>query len=230
MEKKLTKAANVGQAMPNKLDPAALEAALANLPAAERDRVADVLAKSVALGAGPDMKLDLGEDGVLTISYKHGDPAIAAALVMADVGTADPAFYAGMSAHIATIGSHGRRVDEVASNFLLAVTRAVQPRDELEAMLAVQMGAIHMATITMAKRLNHVETIPQQDAAERALNKLARTYAAQLEALKRYRTGGQQKVTVEHVTVNAGGQAIVGAVHSERQPTPHHGRPTGSEK
>jgi hypothetical protein len=27
--------------------------------------------------------------------------------------------------------------------------------------------------------------------------------------LKRYRTGGQQKVVVEHVTVNAGGQAIV---------------------
>jgi hypothetical protein len=79
-------------------------------------------------------------------------------------------------------------------------------------MLAVQMGAIHQATMMMARRLNHVETIPQQDAAERALNKLARTYATHMEALKRYRTGGQQKVTVEHVTVNAGGQAIVGAV------------------
>jgi hypothetical protein len=64
----------------------------------------------------------------------------------------------------------------------------------------------------MARRLNHVDNIAQQDAAERALNKLARTYATQMEALKRYRTGGQQKVTVEHVTVNAGGRAIVGAV------------------
>ncbi|HSF93104.1 MAG TPA: hypothetical protein VLA51_13000, partial [Paracoccaceae bacterium] len=54
--------------------------------------------------------------------------------------------------------------------------------------------------------------IPQQDAAERALNKLARTYTMQMDALKRYRTGGQQKVTVGHVTVNAGGQAVVGAV------------------
>lgn len=88
----------------------------------------------------------------------------------------------------------------------------MQPRDELEAMLAIQMGAVHQATMMMARRLNHVETIPQQDAAERALNKLARTYAMQMEALKRYRTSGQQKVTVEHVTVNAGGQAIVGAV------------------
>ena len=30
--------------------------------------------------------------------------------------------------------------------------------------------------------------------------------------LKRYRTSGQQKVIVEHVTVNEGGLAIVGAV------------------
>jgi len=31
-------------------------------------------------------------------------------------------------------------------------------------------------------------------------NKLARTFAAQVEALKRYRTGGEQTVRVEHVT------------------------------
>ena len=104
--------------------------------------------------------------------------------------------------------------DEGASNFLLSVVRGVQPRDELEAMLAVQMGAIHQATMMMARRLNHVDTTTQQDAAERALNKLARTYATQMDALKRYRTGGQQKVTVEHVTVNKGGQAIVGDVTS----------------
>jgi hypothetical protein len=36
----------------------------------------------------------------------------------------------------------------------------------------------------------------------------------QIEALQRYRGKGQQKFTVEHVHVNAGGQAIVGAVHS----------------
>jgi hypothetical protein len=35
----------------------------------------------------------------------------------------------------------------------------------------------------------------------------------QVEALQRYRGKGQQKVTVEHVHVHAGGQAIVGAVH-----------------
>ena len=51
-----------------------------------------------------------------------------------------------------------------------------------------------------------------QDSAERGFNKLARTFAAQMETLKRYRTGGEQKVTVQHVTVNEGGQAVVGNV------------------
>jgi hypothetical protein len=33
-----------------------------------------------------------------------------------------------------------------------------------------------------------------------------------MEALKRYRSGGEQKVTVQHVSVSEGGQAIVGNV------------------
>jgi hypothetical protein len=37
-----------------------------------------------------------------------------------------------------------------------------------------------------------------------------------LEALDRYRGTGQQKVTVEHVHVHSGGQAIVGAVTGGR--------------
>ena len=79
-------------------------------------------------------------------------------------------------------------------------------------MLAAQMAAIHVATLTLAQRLAHAEILPQQDSAERALNKLARTFATQMEALKRYRTGGEQKVTVQHVSVSEGGQAIVGNV------------------
>ena len=44
-------------------------------------------------------------------------------------------------------------------------------------------------------------------------NKLSRTYVTLLEALNRHRgKGGQQKVTVEHVHIHAGGQAVVGMV------------------
>ena len=93
-------------------------------------------------------------------------------------------------------------MDERGLNFVLSVVKGIEPRDQVEAMLAMQMAVIHNATMTFGRRLNHVETVQQQDSAERALNKLARTFTMQMEGLKRYRTSGQQKVTVEHVTVN----------------------------
>jgi hypothetical protein len=43
-------------------------------------------------------------------------------------------------------------------------------------------------------------------------NRLSRTYPTLLEALNRHRGKGQQKVTVEHVHVHSGGQAVVGVV------------------
>ena len=194
--------------------------ALMQMPKAQQDRIKALADKRAARADGPPMKLAMKE-GILHVTFSHVDPDLAHILMMADLGTCDTNFMAGVHGQIARIGSHRTKVDEDNSNFVLSVVRGVQPRDELEALLAVQMGAIHSATMMFARRLNHVENIPQQDAAERALNKLARTYAIQMEALKRYRTSGQQKVTVEHVTVNAGGQAIVGTVqggggHNER--------------
>lgn len=197
------------------VDDAQLNALMESLSPAQREKLQTLAKRAKSRLSGPQMELEL-LDGVLQITYRHADPEAANLLLMAELGSCDPAFLSGVSGHVASIGRHGAKVDQGASNFLLSVVRAVEPRDELEALLAVQMGAIHQATMMMARRLNHVETIPQQDAAERALNKLARTYAIQLEALKRYRTGGQQKVTVEHVTVNAGGRAIVGNVQHGR--------------
>jgi len=48
------------------------------------------------------------------------------------------------------------------------------------------------------------------------LSKLARTYSNQFETLKRYRSNGRQVVRVERVTVNEGGQAVVGDVSYRR--------------
>ena len=131
---------------------------------------------------------------------------------MEAVGTADWDFLDGLLGQLANAGSQGRQIDERGLNFMLSVVKGIKPRDQIEAMLAAQMAAVHMATMTFARRLAHVENIAQQDSAERAFNKLARTFANQMEALKRYRTGGEQKVTVQHVSVSEGGQAIVGNV------------------
>ena len=130
-------------------------------------------------------------------------------------GSKNPAFIDGLVSHIVNIGSQGPKPDEQGMAYVASIIASIEPRDELEAMLAAQMAAVHNASMTFARRLAHVENIKQQDSAQQAFNKLCRTFAAQLDALKRYRTGGQQHVTVRHVTVNEGGQAIVGHVSRE---------------
>ena len=80
----------------------------------------------------------------------------------------------GLVSQTAMLGSHGKRVDPAATDFALGFLDAMQPEDAAEALLLTQMAATHQAVMMLARRLNHVENIPQQDAAERALNKLGR--------------------------------------------------------
>ena len=90
----------------------------------------------------------------------------------------------------------------------------IGPRDELEGMIAAQLLAAHNAAMECYRRAMLFEqTFEGRRENLSQANKLSRTYAALLDALNRHRGKGQQKVTVEHVHVNAGGQAIVGAVH-----------------
>jgi hypothetical protein len=133
-------------------------------------------------------------------------------VVQAALGTVDRTFTSGLLRQLANASSAGPEIDETDLNFMVSVIKGIEPRDQMESMLAAQMAAVHMEAMRFSERLGRAETIPQQDSAQRAFNQLARTFAMQLEALKRYRTGGEQKVTVHHVSVNQGGQAIVGNV------------------
>ena len=99
-------------------------------------------------------------------------------------------------------------------NQAIAIASDLEPRDALESILVTQMAAVHIAMMRHSRWLAASETIPQLEVQERVLDKLASTFTAQMEALRKHRNGGQQKVVVEHVTVNDGGQAVVGAVNS----------------
>jgi hypothetical protein len=159
----------------------------------------------------PRMKVT-NEKGATKLVPDHAEPSIAHVRLLEALGTRDFDFLDGLLKQLCNVGSHGKTVDENGLNFMLSVVKGIEPRDQVEAMLAAQIAATHNATMTFARRLNHVDTLAQQDSAERAYNKLARTFASQVEALKRYRSAGEQTVRVEHVTVNEGGQAIVGNV------------------
>lgn len=152
------------------------------------------------------------EGGSCRVHVGETNSAEECVALMLALGTTNYEFYTGLLHSIINAAKDGGKVTNQAVNFIASVVVGAAPRDEFEAMLAVQMAAIHNATITTARWLASVETLPQLEVQERALNKLARTFTTQMEALKRYRTGGQQKVVVEHVTVNSGGQAIVGSV------------------
>jgi hypothetical protein len=179
----------------------------------EQEIVDAYFARRKAQKPAPQMKV-ANEKGAAKLQIDHPDLAIGQVLLLEALGTSKSDFMDGIVRQLANAGPKGREVDQRELNFMLSMVTGIEPRDQVEAMLATQMAAVHNAMMTFARRLNHVENIPQQDSAERAFNKLGRTFAAQVEALKRYRTGGQQKVLVEHVTVNAGGQAIVGNVET----------------
>jgi hypothetical protein len=138
---------------------------------------------------------------------------------MEAVGTTDRDFIDELLYQVANASARDNEPNESAANFMLSVIKAIKPKDQLEAMLAAQMAAVHMAMMRSSQYLAHVENIPQLDIGERVFNKMGRTFVAQMEALKRYRTGGEQKVTVQHVSVSEGGQAIVGNVTQSKPET-----------
>jgi len=97
----------------------------------------------------------------------------------------------------------------------VAALIGIGPRDELEGMIAAQLLAAHNAAMECYRRaMLGEQTFEGRHEALSQANKLSRTYALLLDALNRHRGKGQQKVTVEHVHVNAGGRAIVGVVNS----------------
>jgi hypothetical protein len=98
---------------------------------------------------------------------------------------------------------------------VVAGLNGIRPNDELEGMIAAQLIAAHNAAMECYRRaMIGEQTFEGRRENLSQGNKLSRTYAVLLEALNRHRGKGQQKVTVEHVHVHSGGQAIVGNVEN----------------
>ena len=103
--------------------------------------------------------------------------------------------------------------DEMAAriNFAVSLFRGIKPAGEVEGMLAAQMVATHHAAMECLRRAMTVEqTLEGRDQNLKHAGKLLSIYSRQIEVLDKHRGKGQQKMTVEHVHVAAGGQAMVG--------------------
>ena len=97
-----------------------------------------------------------------------------------------------------------------------ALLAEFSPQTGVQALLAVQMIGVHEAATAFLRRAQ-----PDKDTGDEGVAnvqtavRLMRLFNEQLAVMAKLKgTASQQKVTVEHVHVHEGGQAIVGAVSS----------------
>lgn len=133
------------------------------------------------------------------------------------LGTRDTDFVWGLTQQI--IDAVGVYHSAEAIGFVLSVIKDQTPRDHIERMLIAQMAIAHVATMRFADELSPRTTgdPARWEFALKALNAFGRTFATQISALKQYRSGGEQRVTVRHVSVSDSAQAIVGNVTNQPQ-------------
>ncbi len=103
---------------------------------------------------------------------------------------------------------------EDAANKYLGLMNELNPLDGFEGLLISQMVTIYAQAMACFQRSALNTEYPE--ALIKYQNqgiKLMRVYNQQLETLDKHRRKGNQKMTVEHVHVHKGGQAIVGTVN-----------------
>jgi hypothetical protein len=94
----------------------------------------------------------------------------------------------------------------------------LKPDGSAESMLATQMVGTHPAAQECLRRAaREDQTFEGRDMAFKHANKLMTLYIQQLATLDKHRGKDQQKVTVEHVHVHPGGQAVVGNLEMDQR-------------
>ena len=121
--------------------------------------------------------------------------------------------------------SSNEPVAEANLNAALAAVTGIAPQDEAEAMLAAQMVGVHWLAMDLLRKAN--DRALRNDAGNLAV-KLLRTFPAQLDALKRYRSAGEQRVVVQHQHVNVTADQAAVQVNGGGYPAPE-GRGSASK-
>ena len=146
------------------------------------------------------------------IAIQHPDVETGERLLGEALGAVDQDALHGILKQLTKASVILQKPDEDNLAFMISMMKSIAPRDSLETMLTAQMVSVHVATMRFACRLAFAEGIPQQEGVARTLTRLARTFAAQMEALKRHRGNGERPITVQNLSVQDGGNAIVGNV------------------
>ncbi|NIJ16485.1 hypothetical protein FHS54_001451 [Sphingobium vermicomposti] len=159
--------------------------------------------------ARPSFEAKCRPDGALVLDARHNDEQGESYLLHAATGSASDAWVNHAVKDLAKVGG-ARGVAGVTSaevNAGLAFLSGVEPGDEVEAALGVQMYATHQLAVEMASLCRHTNDRAALMEYGNMATKMMRTFAMQVDALAKIRRGGEQ--VVRHVHVYEGGQAIV---------------------
>ena len=99
-------------------------------------------------------------------------------------------------------------------DYIFVMGNELEPQDAIEAMLVTQIGLAHFGHALAMGKMWDAKNIQASEAYARIAGRMTQGFINQIEALRRHRTGGSTNITVGQVTVQEGGQAIVGAVQS----------------
>ena len=183
--------------MSNENNSPMLKAAPAPVRTAEEQALVDVWQSRPRLQRSPRLK-DGEEPG--TIMADTADVPLWSARLEKALGVDDPWMAEALMNQAANCVGGG---PAQAPNVAVASIQSIRPRDGVEAMLAVQMTATHAAALQMLHRaVREQPSFEIYDSLVNRATKLLRTYTMQVEALKRYRSAGEQRVVVQHQHVN----------------------------
>ena len=92
---------------------------------------------------------------------------------------------------------------------------SLEPQDGIEAMLASQMVGSHLAVMSLFERANRSKNLDATLKYMKGAAQFEGQFLKQVATLDKHRGRNPQKVVVEHVNVEPGGQAIVGHVETK---------------
>jgi hypothetical protein len=86
----------------------------------------------------PSPRMKVSKKGrVAQISLDHPEPSLGQILLAQALGTTEPDFFN----QLANASSRDGEPDESGLNFMLSVMKGIEPKDEVETMIAAQMAA-----------------------------------------------------------------------------------------
>lgn len=182
----------------------------------EREAAAIREATAKVRARGPRLKASVAlNEGTVSTGSPHSDEQGWCARLSDAFGSNSEAFVsAEVGRYLTTVRPAFGADAETETNALLAMLDGAKPKDEIEALLVLQIAATHRHAMAQLQKAAAALYIDGMAAHGNLATKLQRTMVAQIEALAKLRRGGEQTVRVEHVHVHAGAQAIVGSVQA----------------